>query len=63
MEALLSATSVNARLLGLEDAGVIAPGKRADMVLLGADPSEDISAVRRVERVLLAGRTVFERAL
>ena len=61
MEALLSATSVNARLLGLDDAGVIAPGKRADIVLLGADPLESISAVRRVERVLLAGKTVFER--
>ncbi|RYO96170.1 hypothetical protein DL765_011651 [Monosporascus sp. GIB2] len=54
-EALRAATSVPAKTWGLTDRGVIAPGKRADLVLLDADPLLDISNTRRIARVWVAG--------
>lgn len=57
MQALQAATIVPARAMGLErESGTIEPGKRADLVLLDADPLTDISAVRRVYAVVTAGR-------
>lgn len=55
LEAIASATSVNARALGLRDRGRIAPGLRADLVVLAADPSRDVAALRRVEAVFRGG--------
>ena len=58
-QALLSATSVAASVLGLSDEiGTVEPGKRADLVVLGADPLADIGAVRDVRLVISAGRIV-----
>ncbi|KAI0513039.1 putative hydrolase [Xylaria bambusicola] len=54
-EALRAATSVAAEHWGLSDRGVIAPGKRADLVLLSGNPLEDITATRTIQRVWLAG--------
>ena len=60
-EALRTATLASAKLFGIErDAGTIAVGKRADLVLLAADPLRDIRNTRRVETVVLDGR-VFDR--
>ncbi len=55
--ALLAATRDAARAIGpaAGDAGTIAPGKRADLVLLAADPLGDIRNIRRVEWVMLGG--------
>lgn len=55
--ALLAATRDAARAIGpaAADAGVIATGKRADLVLLTADPLQDIRNVTRVEWVMRAG--------
>lgn len=39
--ALASATSVNARILGLADLGTIEPGHRADLVAVDGDPRAD----------------------
>jgi hypothetical protein len=55
LEAIASATSVNARALGLRDRGRIAPGLRADILVLAADPSRDLAALRRVEAVIRGG--------
>jgi imidazolonepropionase-like amidohydrolase len=59
-EALRAATIDNARLLGLADhLGSIAPGKLADLVVLGKDPLADVRNVRAVRAVYQAGaRTV-----
>jgi imidazolonepropionase-like amidohydrolase len=38
--------------------GTIEPGRDADLVLLAANPLEDVRAVRRLEGVMLAGRWV-----
>ncbi|TGJ84532.1 hypothetical protein E0Z10_g4239 [Xylaria hypoxylon] len=54
-EALRAATSVAAKHWGLSDRGVIAPGKRADLVLLSGNPLEDIGATKTIQRVWLAG--------
>jgi imidazolonepropionase-like amidohydrolase len=57
-EALKTATVNPARALAL-DAGTIEAGKLADLVLLDGDPLADITATRRVSRVVANGR-VYE---
>ncbi len=56
LEALRAATVLPARWLGLEDTGVVRRGARADLVLLEANPLDDIRATRRVAAVVSAGR-------
>ncbi|HVJ26943.1 MAG TPA: CIA30 family protein, partial [Vicinamibacterales bacterium] len=53
--ALAAATSVPAKLFGLSDRGRIAPGLRADMVLVGGNPLVDVTATRLVESVWKGG--------
>jgi imidazolonepropionase-like amidohydrolase len=61
LQALLSATSVNARMLQMEDGiGAIRPGLLADLVAVTGDPTTDISAVRRVQLVMKGG-VVYRR--
>jgi imidazolonepropionase-like amidohydrolase len=56
MDAITSATSATAKALGLGDRlGAIAPGFDADLVAVKGDPSEDISALKRVSFVMRAG--------
>ncbi len=57
-QALDAATSVAAEQFGLPDRGRIAPGLRADLVLLGADPTVDIAATRTIRGVWIAGERV-----
>jgi hypothetical protein len=62
--ALQAATINNARSLHQADnLGSIAPGKLADLVLLTADPTEDIRNTRKIERVLHGGRVCDPQAL
>jgi imidazolonepropionase-like amidohydrolase len=55
VDALRSATMLAAQYWGLADRGVIAPGKRADLVLVDGDPLADISAVSKIAAVWCAG--------
>lgn len=50
-EALRTATSRPAARFGLKDRGRIAPGLRADLLLVDGDPSKDITATRRIAGV------------
>ena len=54
-QALESATLLPARHFDLNDRGVIAPGYRADLVLLSANPLEDITATKKIEKVWAGG--------
>lgn len=54
-EALAAATSVPARCFGLADRGRIAPGLRADLVLVDGDPTMDITATRSIVDVWRRG--------
>jgi imidazolonepropionase-like amidohydrolase len=57
MEALRTATIHPARFFGVEqEVGTIAVGKRADLVLLRADPLRDIRSVAQVDGVVAGGR-------
>jgi imidazolonepropionase-like amidohydrolase len=62
LEALKYATSVPARAMGLEgDVGTLEAGKRADLVVLDANPADNISNVRRVNFVMTRG-TLYRSA-
>ena len=57
MQALQSASLVPAKAMGLErESGTLEPGKRADFVVLGADPLRDIANIRAVRWVAAGGR-------
>jgi imidazolonepropionase-like amidohydrolase len=55
VQALTAATSAPARAFRLTDRGVIAAGKRADLVLVDGDPTRDITATRRIVSVWKRG--------
>jgi imidazolonepropionase-like amidohydrolase len=62
MQALQTATINPAKFFGtLADEGTVARGKRADLVLLDANPLDDIANTKRIRAVVLAGR-YFDRA-
>ena len=55
VEALRAATISPAESFGLYDRGVIRPGARADLVLIGGDPTTDITQTRNIQRVWAGG--------
>jgi imidazolonepropionase-like amidohydrolase len=55
LRALQAATSVAAELLRLDDLGVIAEGKTADLIAMPGDPFIDIELTGRVDFVMKAG--------
>ena len=57
-QALSAATAVPARRFGLSDRGRIAPGLRADLVLVDGDPLADITATRAIAAVWKNGHRV-----
>lgn len=61
---LESATTLPAQWLGVAaDRGSIAVGKRADLLLLDADPLEDVANTRRIDAVIVGGRFLSREAL
>jgi Tol biopolymer transport system component len=63
-QAVRAATSAAARIIGADaDLGSVEAGKRADLVILDADPLTDIRNTRRISAVVLDGRFVDRVAI
>ncbi len=60
LQAIQTATKNAAALLHLDDRGVIAPGKLADLLVVEGDPSKDITAIDHVESVWRRGHKVAD---
>src|SRR3984885_10761008 len=59
MEAIQAATIVPARVMGVDkELGTIEPGKRADLIILAANPLESIHNIRTV-RFVITGGTMY----
>jgi imidazolonepropionase-like amidohydrolase len=61
--ALQTATENPAEFLGRKDIGMIKAGQRADMVLLEADPSQEITNTQKISAVVLAGQFLARKDL
>ena len=56
VQALTAATSTSARIMRLDQVGTIAPGKAADLLVLDANPLQDIRNTRQINSVWIGGR-------
>ncbi len=58
-EVLTAATRTPAEALGLSDRGTIAPGKRADLLVVAGNPLTDLACLENVRVVIKAGQWKF----
>jgi imidazolonepropionase-like amidohydrolase len=64
MEALQAATLNPAKFLGkLHDQGTVEKGKLADLVLLDANPLQDISNTQKISAVVVGGKLIAKSEL
>jgi imidazolonepropionase-like amidohydrolase len=63
METIIAATRESAKVLKLDQLGMIANGKSADFIVLDANPLDNISNVRRINKVYLRGQEVDRAGL
>ena len=57
-DVIVASTSGSAEAIGITDAGTLAAGKRADFIVLEANPIEDITNTRRIVDVYMLGEAV-----
>jgi imidazolonepropionase-like amidohydrolase len=62
-DAIQVSTSRPTEVLGIKDAGTLTKGKRADFVVLNANPLEDIRNTREIDSVYLEGVRLDRDAL
>ena len=63
MEALVAATSGNAAVLAADSLGILMPGRAADLLILTADPLQDIRNTRAIESVMVRGELMLVEAV
>jgi imidazolonepropionase-like amidohydrolase len=63
MEVISQATAYSAAIICADDRGLIAHGKRADIIALAGDPLRDITELERPIFVMQAGKTMFTSLL
>ena len=63
LQAVHAATGAAAVILNRPDLGVIAPGRVADLLVVGGDPARDVRATRGVRVVVLGGEPVAVETL
>lgn len=61
-QVLQAATYNNARRLQLNDRGVVAIGKRADLLVVEGDPTQNITRLGKIRAVIRGGREVLRLA-
>jgi len=62
-EAIEAATSRPAELLGLDNVGLLTAGRRADFIVLNANPLDDISNIRAIDEVFMMGAPLDREAM
>ena len=62
-EALAAATNNYALQFGWNELGLIAPGRRADILVLDADPTANIWNARRISTIILDGQPLDRDSL
>jgi hypothetical protein len=60
LEALRTATTNPAQFFGMKDVGTIAPGMKANLIVLDADPLENIANTKKISSVIMRG-TLYTR--
>ena len=63
MEAIIAGTRESAKVLKLDQLGMVANGKSADFIVLDANPLDNISNVRKINKVYLRGQEVDRAGL
>ncbi len=63
MQVIVAATSRAAEYLKLADSGSLAPGKRADFLVLDANPLDDVRNTRRIAKLYISGQEIDRAAL
>jgi len=62
-EAIMASTSRPTEVLRIDETGTLATGKRADFIVLNANPLEDIRNTRQIDSVYLNGTKLDRQAL
>jgi imidazolonepropionase-like amidohydrolase len=62
-QAIVAATGRAAEFVNRRDTGVLSAGKRADFLVLDANPLDDITHTRRISRIVIGNVEVDRRAL
>jgi len=63
MEVIVAATRESAKVLRLDQLGMVATGKSADFIVLAANPLDNIANVRKIDKVYLRGQEVDRAGL